>query len=404
MKILYHHRVGSKDGQAIHIEELVAALLELGHEVFVVGPASIRRAEFGANDGVITTLKRILPRSIYELLELGYSCLTFLRLWHAYRHKQPDVLYERYNLYLLAGVWLRRLTGIPMLLEVNAPLVHERSRFGGLANCRLAYWVEKITWRSADHVLPVTNVLAGFVRDVGVAPERITVIQNGVGREFLSDAGQSAAIRQRYGLSDDAVVLGFTGFVREWHGLDRVIEFIAASEPSRKLHFLIIGDGPAIPELRRLAAARSVESRVIFAGLVPHHEIIAYVLAFDIALQPQVVSYASPLKLFEYMALGRAIVAPSTPNIREILDEDSAMLFDPAEPAAFRRAIEQLCTDPALRARLGQGARAAVDRHGLTWANNARRIVGLFELLLQERAKARRAGLTPGRSTHNSEP
>ena len=125
-------------------------------------------------------------------------------------------------------------------------MVLERRRFGGLANRRLAAWAERRTWRSADHVLPVTNVLAEIVRDAGVPSEKITVIQNGVGAEFLSDHIDGTAIRRRFGCTD-GVVLGFTGFVREWHGLERVIELIAESDPVLNLYFLIVGDGPGNP-------------------------------------------------------------------------------------------------------------------------------------------------------------
>jgi glycosyltransferase involved in cell wall biosynthesis len=122
---------------------------------------------------------------------------------------------------------------------------------------------------------------------------------------------------------------------------------------------------------------------VTFAGLVSRHEIIDYVAAFDIAIQPQVVAYASPLKLFEYMALARAIVAPSTPNIREVLtDGETALLFDPSDTNELRRAVERLCADPDLRDRLGTAARVAVEQKGLTWRNNARRITELFHDLL----------------------
>ena len=83
--------------------------------------------------------------------------------------------------------------------------------------------------------------------------------------------------------------------------------------------------------------------------------------AFDIVLQPGVNAYASPLKTYEYMALGRAIVAPETPNMREILSQDgTALLFDPDSTAAFEQAIERLAGDPALRASLGAAARAAI--------------------------------------------
>src|SRR5690348_8948049 len=113
MKILYHHRVGSKDGQAVHIEEIVGALRDLGHEVVVVGPPSMEQAEFGANAGAVAALKRVLPASLYELLELAYCGIAFLRLWRVYRRERPDVIYERYSLFLLAGAWLKRITGVP---------------------------------------------------------------------------------------------------------------------------------------------------------------------------------------------------------------------------------------------------------------------------------------------------
>jgi hypothetical protein len=79
-------------------------------------------------------LRQALPKALYELLELAYSLLAYRRLSKAAKDFQPDVIYERYNLYLLAGVLLKRRLGIPLLLEVNAPLVFERSQHsGGLA-------------------------------------------------------------------------------------------------------------------------------------------------------------------------------------------------------------------------------------------------------------------------------
>ena len=394
MKILYHHRIGSRDGQAVHIEEMVRALRDLGQEVVVIGPRATERASFGAEDGTVAALKRAIPGVFYEWLELGYSLVAFARLWRAYRRERPDVVYERYNLYLLAGAWLKQLTGLPMLLEVNAPLVHERSRFGGLANRRLAAWVERITWQSADYVLPVTNVLGHFVRDAKVPNNRIEVIQNGVGAEFLAGEVDGTEIRRRHRI-EGRVVLGFTGFVREWHGLERVIGLIAERGRQLNLHLLLVGDGPALGRLRKRAAELGVEERVTFAGLVPRSEIARYVAAFDVAMQPRVVSYASPLKLFEYMAMGRAIVAPDAPNIREVLSEAEALLFDPDDNAAFRGAVERLCADAELRARLGAAAKACIARQGLTWSHNAARVVRLFDQLSRSSrrsARSRRPG------------
>src|SRR5579871_5480265 len=103
MRILYHHRTLSKDGQNVHIDELIAAFRRAGHTVEVVGPPTHSKAEFGSDGGFLSRLRQRLPRAIAEILELGYSLLAFARLWRAYRRVRPDVLYERYNLFLLSG-------------------------------------------------------------------------------------------------------------------------------------------------------------------------------------------------------------------------------------------------------------------------------------------------------------
>ncbi len=178
-------------------------------------------------------------------------------------------------------------------------------------------------------------------------------------------------------------MLGFTGFVRDWHGLDRVIDAIAKDGADHPRMLFVIGDGPARAALEAQAASLGIASRVVFTGIVPRDEIPGYVATFDIALQPAVVSYASPLKLFEYLALGRAIVAPDQPNIREVLDDGvNALLFDVADPDGLTGAIDRLTGDAALRERLARGARLSIAERGLTWTRNAERVVALFDELL----------------------
>ena len=109
--------------------------------------------------------------------------------------------------------------------------------------------------------------------------------------------------------------------------------------------------------------------------MVEHLQVPAEVQRFSIALQPKVTPYASPLKIFDYMAAGRAIVAPDQPNIREVLEHGrTALLFDPDEPGALWHAISQLVADAPLRTRLGAAARAELEARDYTWRGNARRI------------------------------
>src|SRR5476649_2672865 len=132
----------------------------------------------------------------------------------------------------------------------------------------------------------------------------------------------------------------------------------------------------------KTGAGAGIAARVTFTGVVQRDDVARHVAAFDIALQPAVVAYASPLKLFEYLALGKAIVAPAQANIAEILtDEDNALLFDPLDPNGLPAALDRLCADAALRQRLAGKARATIVEQGLTWDANAQRAVDLFARL-----------------------
>lgn len=382
MRILYHHRTRSKDGQYVHIEEMINALRKQGHEVIIVAPPSAETESFGSDAGAVALLKRWLPKWFYELMELGYSLVAYRRLAKAVEQHRPDCIYERYNLFLPAGVWLARKYKLPLLLEVNAPILEERSRYDGLSLTRLARWSQAYAWKNADVVLPVTRVLGDIVASYGVPQDRIVVIPNGINGERFGSAPDVEAAKRALGLEGN-LVLGFTGFVRDWHGLDKVIDLIANDPPESRRHLLVVGDGPARAGLEKQARDLGIANRVTFTGIVGRDDVARHVAAFDIALQPAVVAYASPLKLFEYLALGKAIVGPAQPNIEEILAQDkNAVLFDPDSTASLAAAVDRLCVDHALREKVAAGARATIVEQKLTWHENALRVVGLFQGLL----------------------
>jgi glycosyltransferase involved in cell wall biosynthesis len=376
MKVLYHHRIASRDGQYVHIESLTGALAALGHDVVIVGPGFADAGSVGADSRLIVFLKRYVPRALYELIEFAYNLRDYFRLAHAIRVHRPDFIYERYNLYLLSGVWARRRFRLPLISEVNAPLFDERNRYGGIALKRLAAATERAAWRGADCVVTVTNVLRDRIIDEGIPVDKVVVTPNGVDLDRFPVQPSRDEAKRRLGL-EGALVLGFTGFARDWHGLDRVVDLLAAAR-ERNLCFLLVGDGDVRPALEKKARELGVAGRLRITGFVERDAIPAYVRAFDVALQPAVVDYASPLKLFEYMACASAIVAPAKANIREILTAgDNALLFDPVDPAQFVAAVARLCADAPLRARLGAAARRTLIERDLTWAHNARTVMAI---------------------------
>lgn len=382
MKFLYSHRTRSADGQYVHIRELTDALARRGHYLDMAGPegAGARAEKLLSADGG-GGLSAMMPRRLYEMAEYGYSIPAYRRLLQRAKAHEPEVLYERYNLFFHAGVWLRKKLGLPFILEVNAPLAQERASHGNLALKKWAQQSERAIWQAADMVLPVTNVLADHVRKAGVAEEKISIIQNGVSDVFL-EPHDGAPIRECYQLTDK-IVLGFTGFVRDWHGLDRVVRVLSATR-NPNVHLLLVGDGPARADLERLANDLGVGERFSVTGVVQRENIPGHIAAFDVALQPAVVDYASPLKLFEYMAMGKAIVAPQSANICEVLGENDAILFTD-EDGDFEKALDRLIASEELRQRLGTAARASLLRQDFTWDANARRVEAIAEKLLERK-------------------
>ncbi|MEX3074538.1 glycosyltransferase family 4 protein [Vibrio alginolyticus] len=377
MKILYHHRIASKDGQYVHVEEIINALENLGHEVIVVGPKVAEDSEFGSDGGWVSKIRKSLPTFCSELLEFSYSFYVFVKLLFVAIKVQPDAIYERYNLFLPSGIWVKKLLRLKLILEVNSPLYDERSQYGGITLKSLARWTEHYAWRNADHVCPVTHVLAGYISAAGVPTDRITVIPNGIDPKKFYPSEQNARDKKY----QEKLIIGFVGFCREWHQLDKLLNLIAESN-NKELMLLIVGDGPAAEPLIQQAKQLGLEERFQVTGLIARNDMPHWLDQMDIALQPAVTPWASPLKLIEYLAKGKAIVAPDTDNIRELLcDNRNALLYDMDKPDEILDCVKRILENDQLRVQLQREAIRTVEDKKLTWNNNAKRIVHIFSTL-----------------------
>lgn len=378
MKILYHHRIASKDGQYVHIEEIIKSLKSLGHEIILVAPRMGEDQDFGGDGGLVSKLKERLPKAVYEIIEFCYSFWAFIKLSVAIIKHKPAFIYERYNLLNPSGIWAKKLFKLPLLLEINSPLLEERSKYDGMSLKRLARWSQDYTWKNADIVLPVTDVLADYPRAVGVAESKINVIANGINTAAFIDTVHNSPLNVD---TEDKTVIGFIGFCREWHGLDKIVDLLAV-EGNENLFFLLIGDGPVIASLKAQAKNLNVADRMYVTGLVERVDMPKWLVPIDIALQPAVVDYASPLKMLEYMATGKAIIAPRQANIEELLQHNvNAWLFEPDSKDAFMLGLNALVKDDGLRERLSAAAKQSVLDRELTWDGNARQIITIFEAL-----------------------
>ncbi|TFW09435.1 glycosyltransferase WbuB [Oxalobacteraceae bacterium OM1] len=393
MRILYHHRTQGEEPESIHIAAIVDALGALGHEVRVVGPAPVQHRATALNKvSLLGRIKRLAPRPVFELLQLGYNVVVHRRLAQAVREFEPDFIYERYALFNFAGVRLARRRGIPLILEVNTPYAQAWAKYYGLYLQRLARWLELRIFRAAGHIVTVTAVQRDMLTGLagaGVPRERISVTHNAIDPEwFKPERHADPALRRQLSLA--GTVIGFVGTMNRWQGMTafpQVVQEVLERCPDAC--FLFVGDGEFRPQLESFCRERGYGNRVVFTGRKPHAEVPRLIAAMDIAVLLDSNAYGSPMKIFEYMGMHKAIVAPAVGPVREILaDGMTGLLIEPGNAAQMTERIVALVRDPALRVRLGEAGRKYVTAQH-TWRQNALKILEIHARLAQPQAPVR---------------
>ncbi|MGH2704392.1 MAG: glycosyltransferase family 4 protein [Actinomycetota bacterium] len=288
----------------------------------------------------------------------------------------PEGAWRRFNLVFVwqyhgifrhAGFGLARALGRPLVLFVDAPQVWEAEKWG----VRRPGWgrlLERIGERpqllAADLVACVSDEVAASVASLGAREERILVTPNGVDLERFNPSVSGAQIRERFGLQGKLVV-GWVGSFRPFHGLAVALQAIAVLQREMSdLALLLVGDGQERPSTQRIARELGLRD-VIFTGTVPHREIPGYVAAMDVGLllhRSDHEFHYSPLKLREYLACGKAVVAVARGEVaRTLSDGVDALLLGHPTAEALASSIRRL-ESPLLREALGKAGRARAER------------------------------------------
>jgi glycosyltransferase involved in cell wall biosynthesis len=364
---------GGAKGAAVHMEELATALAGAGAKVLLLVADSLPTSP-RPREGLMV---EVLPgpgkgARADDRLAAEPDRVSWLE--QRLRAFGADVLYERLALYSGAGSDVARGLGLTHLVELNAPLPAEAERYRQLERPTLAAALEQWTLADADLVLAVSRPLAGYARERGA--RRVRVVPNAV------DPARHLRAERRDG---DPPVAVFAGSLRPWHGIDCLTEAWALLGDAAP-ELLVVGDGPG-RSLLEGAGAR-------VTGPVAHAVVPRLLMRADLGLAPYAADapdYFSPLKLFEYLAAGLATIASDLPGVRDVVDEETAVLVPRGDARALADAVAALVGDPARRRRLGDAGRALVlAQH--TWEHRARTILDLAEAVAG-RADAVSAGV-----------
>jgi glycosyltransferase involved in cell wall biosynthesis len=378
-------------GYGTHMREVARALAEAGHEVvrYVVGSGGLVADAAAGADAAgapraphrlaahLPPRIRHLARDLGELLADRRAAGPLARLVAS---AESEAIYERSAFMQLAGLELAAARGLPHILEVNAP-IEERRDHHGYPLFRIGRAREERKLALADQVVCVTSALRDYLAAAGADPARIHVIPNAVRpAAFVLAPAARAALRARLGIGHDQVAVGFVGRFGFWRGMHSLLGAAAApGAATPRPHFVLVGDGQLMPDVRRFVAEHRLESRVTLTGGLSPAAVPAHVAALDIGILAGSPWYSSPIKLFEYGAAGLAIVAPQVPAVAEVLaDGSEGILVPPEDAAALAAAVVALVDDEARRRALGQRYRARVAAE-FTWARVAARITALCE-------------------------
>jgi glycosyltransferase involved in cell wall biosynthesis len=345
-------------GAGVHVRAITQALSRLGHKVTIA--IATERSGNPAPD-----VHRI------EVLTAG-AVAARAQLMELIEREQIEFVIERYSLNSGAAVSAAHACGLALLLEVNAPLVHEAARYRGLNNVPAALEQEREVFESADVISVVSTPLQRYVRSIVPAAD-IHVVPNGVEVARFATAQQAPLP-----VAAGRPVVGFAGSMKAWHGVLDLLEAFsrcARREPAPLL--LLVGSGPEEDAVRRRAGTRELVGDVMLAGAVAHAEMPQLLAAIDIAVAPYTPSdnfYFCPLKILEYMAAGKPVVYPEVGDLPSIVD-DAGIGYPAGDIDAMASALGHLLDDSDHRDRLG--AAATTRAAAYDWRHTAAALVAL---------------------------
>ncbi len=381
MRILYHHRTLGDGAEGIHVREMVNAFRELGHEVKVVGPVGEKTPTASGKAKVLERIKKSLPSIAYECLEILYTGYCFLRTSMEIRRFNPDLIYDRYIIFNAGNILAAKFHRLPLCLEVNAPLAYERATEPDeqLILKTLARKMERWISANSTRTIVVSTPLLDYLESIGVPRGHCIVMPNGVNPKRFTPREKDAGLLRELGIGDNRIVIGFSGVIRAWHGLDLLVEAIADLAARQiPVFLLVVGDGPYRAALEEMVERLKLHGSFAITGRIPHERVPDYVALFDIAVSPRATFYASPMKVIEYMAVGKPVVVPRTQNFLDMIDDGvNGSTFPDGDKTGLAQALADLCHDPEKRRAIGANAAQKVLTR-LNWRWNAEEVCRLF--------------------------
>jgi glycosyltransferase involved in cell wall biosynthesis len=367
-------------GSISHVKGMINAFLRSGYRVVYIADAKISSLPANVEQIVV---KPVGTLDIFDEFQLAaYNFQLMIRSNRWIRQYKPALVYQRHGILNFSGGLIARRARVPFVLEMNASEVWVKVNWSRLVLKDLARRCESRALELADRVTVISEGVRRQLEPYGVSSQKIVLNPNGVDPKEFHPAIDGLSVRNTYGLKN-RIVVGFIGTFTKWHGVETLFEAsVSVAQQNTDIVFLLIGDGELRSVLELRAQRAGLEHRILFPGLIPHSAAPSYLAACDILVSPHLgfdnneKFFGSPTKLFEYMAMGKAIIASKLEQIGEVIEDGKTGLHSiPGDAAGLADKILTVAADVTLRRRLGSNARSIVESK-YAWERNVERIVG----------------------------
>jgi glycosyltransferase involved in cell wall biosynthesis len=340
-----------------------------------------------------------LPFFFWEARAIAYNWTFARRVRRSLKTKPARCLYQRHGRFVTSGALLSRSLHVPLILEYNGSEIWVAQNWDPLHFQRWLRRCEEFALRTAARIVVVSEALRQELLNRGIDGNKIIVNPNGVDPNVFRPNQGGDAVRRDLGFEPGDIVACFLGTFSYWHGVPvlreamlRLLEMMGQNAEVSRLRFLMIGDGPLKAELEAAVKPWVDRGQVVFTGSVPHQRVPGLLDSADIFLSPHIplpngVSFfGSPTKLFEYMAMGKSIIASNLDQIGTVLKHGtSGWLVSPGDAQDLVEAVSYLVRHPDVRQALGSHARSvALACH--TWRHNAQTVIDTLQDLNMRRA------------------
>jgi glycosyltransferase involved in cell wall biosynthesis len=249
-----------------------------------------------------------------------------------------------------AGMRVAQASGVRYVVEMNAPYPEEKAAMQGSSLLGfLGSRHEKKQVTSAYRTVVVSSAMKNYLlRKTHVPDDRIVVAANAVNPEHIHpNPHRCAEIQSAFQLGHEHNVIGFVGSIFAYHGVDLLIEAFAHLEKHYpNIRLIIVGDGEVLPTLRKRTEELGLNNRIFFTGNVPHRDVYNYISLMDITVMARSNWYGSPVKIFEYGAMGKSIIAPKVVPVEDVMTHGVHGLLIEDTMEELVKALTQMLDQP----------------------------------------------------------